>query len=137
MLVDRTNELANITAVIAHIAGSLGIPWFIEQPADRGDLTSDAYWDEIDDPPHMFNMPVFRNLRAVAQPQMITFPQCALDANAQKFTTRSTHTLQYLYYATYGSVSPRSRPPPPVSLNGSTCTVHAQGPRRYSTVLTR
>ena len=87
LLVDRTNELANITAVIAHIAGSLGIPWFIEQPADRGDLTSDAYWDEIDDPPHMFNMPVFRNLRAVAQPQMITFPQCALDANAQKFTT--------------------------------------------------
>ena len=85
--VTQANELASLVAVVAHTAEAAGIPWFIEQPADRGDKTSDAYWDGLQDPPHMFNMPFFKVLRDAVKPTVVTFPQCALGARVQKFTS--------------------------------------------------
>ena len=99
--VKHANELAQLVAVVAHTAEAAGVPWFIEQPADRGDEASDAHWEGLMDPPHMFKMPFFKVLQDVVQPTVVTFPQCALGAAVQKYTSimgsKSTHDLLQVF----------------------------------------
>jgi len=84
--VDDDTTMAVLCAVIALVAEAAGIPWIIEQPADRSDPTTMAHWRGCEDAPHMFKLREFQVLMQVARPVHVVFPQCALDADSQKFT---------------------------------------------------
>jgi hypothetical protein len=84
--VDSDTSLAVYCAVVALAANAVGTPWLIEQPAFRGDAETMAHWKGCEDAPHMFQLREFQVLLRVAKPVQVVFPQCALDADSQKFT---------------------------------------------------
>ena len=84
--VQADTSLAAFCAVVALAADAKGVPWLIEQPAFRGDEMTMAHWKGCEDAPHMFQLREFQVLIRVARPVQVVFPQCALDAESQKFT---------------------------------------------------
>lgn len=86
-LVERHNDIVTFTVTLALLAHARGIHYAVEQPADRGDDKSDAYWPDMADCANMYLTPQMRLLHDATQPSARTFPQCALGSPAQKYTT--------------------------------------------------
>ena len=84
---ERANSITMITASLATTAFAHGIPYAIENPADRGDTDSDAFWQDKADHCPMWLLAPMRILRDATQPRIVTFPQCALGAPWQKYST--------------------------------------------------
>jgi hypothetical protein len=83
----KHNRLAALTAELAHLADGLGIPWAIENPADRGVRSSPAWWAAHADHAPLWAMPCMWRLMAATGACELTFAQCAFGAAAQKWTT--------------------------------------------------
>jgi hypothetical protein len=81
---DRIVSFVSSLALIAHAAG---VHFTIENPADRGDKTSDAYWDQKVDHCPIWLLEPMRILREVVGLHEVTFPFCAFGSDVQKYTT--------------------------------------------------
>ena len=84
---DKHNRIGTLTSLLIDAAESAGIPWAVENPADRGDPTSPAHWVfHSDHAPLWLHDDVsssLANARAVTR----TFAQCAFDSPFQKWTS--------------------------------------------------
>ena len=92
--VDKHNKYVDFVVQVALAAKVRGVPFTIENPADRGDVESDAYWPKYANHGPMWLMPAMQLLSDVVQPFSVTFPQCALGAAVQKYTTLWTTSPQ-------------------------------------------
>ena len=79
----KHNKLAAFTIEVARTATLHGISVAIENPADRGDEESPAYWHRYRDHGSLWRLPQLRELGL----RQRTFSQCAFDADVQKLTT--------------------------------------------------
>lgn len=84
---DKHNKLADFSAALALTAHAAGIPWAIENPADRGDPTSEAHWPQMANHAPLWVQPEIVQLRADTHAATVTFPQCFFEAEWQKYTT--------------------------------------------------
>ena len=87
--VSKHNRLADISAEIMEACTDAGIPWALENPADRGDDTSPAHWEQHADHGSLWMVDPIRNAIARANATSYTFAQCATacGGKAQKWTT--------------------------------------------------
>ena len=84
--VAKHNALADVTARLLVAARDAGVPAALENPADRGDPGSPAYWAEYADHGPLWLMPSVR--RALEGAARYTFAQCSFEGGlAQKWTT--------------------------------------------------
>ena len=84
---DKHNRLAALTGRLITAAQAAGAAWALENPADRGDRASPAWWPEyVDHGPIWLVEPVRRAIRD-AGGQSRTFAQCAFGGRTQKWTT--------------------------------------------------
>lgn len=83
--VRAANELVLRTVALCLACFDAGGEFLIENPADRGDRGVSHFMDERHAPLWLF--PAVDRLRSVTSGELITFPQCALGADFQKYTT--------------------------------------------------
>ena len=84
----KHNELAQFTADLVAAAHAAGASWVIENPADRGDRRSPAFWEKHADHAPLWLQPaVATAIAGAAGAREATFAQCAFGATTQKWTT--------------------------------------------------
>ena len=83
----KHNALADFAAAAASAAEAAGALWMVENPADRADRHSVAYWPRFADCGAIWRMPAFVELEHRARPSKALLAQCALNAPAQQLTT--------------------------------------------------
>ena len=71
--VSKHNRLADISAEIMEACTDAGIPWALENPADRGDDTSPAHWEQHADHGSLWMVDPIRNAIARANATSYTF----------------------------------------------------------------
>lgn len=82
----KHNALAEVTARLLTAARDAGVPAALENPADRGDPGSPAYWPLFADHGPLWLVPTVR--RALEGATRLTFAQCSFaGGRAQKWTT--------------------------------------------------
>eukprot|EP00965_Chrysotila_dentata_P000554 18135-Pleurochrysis_carterae.AAC.1 len=81
----QANEIVRRTAQLLRAAHSSGAEYILEHPADRGALSSPIFLHKRHAP--IWIVPEVQALRADTDASLITFPQCALGAPAQKYTS--------------------------------------------------
>eukprot|EP00965_Chrysotila_dentata_P032415 1080788-Pleurochrysis_carterae.AAC.1 len=79
------NELIRRTVRLLRAARDSGAEYVLEHPADRGAMDSPIFVHKRHAP--LWIVPAVRALKTDHQSKLITFPQCALGADAQKYTT--------------------------------------------------
>ena len=84
---DKHNALATFTAELITAAEKAGVPWCLENPADRGDRASDAYWPKYADHAPIFRSPRVQAAITVAKGRVRTFAQCYFLSAFQKYTS--------------------------------------------------
>ena len=83
----KHNELARWSAELIGAAHAAGAAWALENPADRGDKRSAAWWPKFaDHAPIWLNAHIAAALEA-ADATTRTFAQCSFGAPVQKYTT--------------------------------------------------
>ena len=85
--IEKHNLLGSFTARLVAAAESAGIPWAIENPADRGDASSPAYWKLYHDHAPLWLHHHISSALCDSHAVMRTFAQCAFDSPFQKWTT--------------------------------------------------
>ena len=85
--IEKHNLLGSFTARLVAAAESAGIPWAIENPADRGDASSPAYWKLYHDHAPLWLHHHISSALSDSHAVMRTFAQCAFDSPFQKWTT--------------------------------------------------
>ena len=83
----KHNELARFTARLIQAADAAGCAWALENPADRGDRDSPAWWEMHADHAPIWRLPAVRDAIAEAKGTIRTFAQCAFSAPWQKWTS--------------------------------------------------
>ena len=83
------NRLADFTAELVRACHVAGVPCAVENPADRADRASPAYWEAAADSGSIWRMPALSEALAQAGAVYYTFAQCAplIGGRAQKYTT--------------------------------------------------
>eukprot|EP00965_Chrysotila_dentata_P162021 5350279-Pleurochrysis_carterae.AAC.1 len=84
----QANEIVRRTANLLRAAYTAGAEFVLEQPADRGALASPIFLHKRHAP--IWLTPDIIALKADAAASYITFPQCALGATSQKYTSLLT-----------------------------------------------
>eukprot|EP00965_Chrysotila_dentata_P016720 554611-Pleurochrysis_carterae.AAC.1 len=97
----ESNEIIRRTAALLRATHDAGGEFILEHPADRGARNSPIYLHGRHAP--LWLMPSVVALKADTDATLITFPQCALGATAQKYTSllcsqRVAPKLQSLSY---------------------------------------
>eukprot|EP00965_Chrysotila_dentata_P092279 3046282-Pleurochrysis_carterae.AAC.1 len=82
---EQANLLVERTTALLHAARDAGAEFILEHPADRGHISSPLYLHARHGP--LWTVPTVAELGARHSCSYITFPQCALGAPAQKYTT--------------------------------------------------
>ena len=87
--VEKHNLLADFTAALVRACQAAHVPCAVENPADRSDSGSAAYWEEAADAGSIWGMPELRAALESAGATHFTFAQCAapIGGRAQKYTT--------------------------------------------------
>ena len=85
--IDKHNAIGDFTAQLIDAADAIGVSWAVENPADRGDRHSLAYW-----PRHADHAPLWRHHAVAAAITaaggvLRTFAQCAFHSPFQKWTS--------------------------------------------------
>eukprot|EP00965_Chrysotila_dentata_P125896 4160863-Pleurochrysis_carterae.AAC.2 len=80
----ESNEIIRRTAALLRAAHDAGVEIMLEHPADRDAINSLFYLHRRHAP--LWLMPDITALKADSGAVLITFPQCALGAAAQKYT---------------------------------------------------
>jgi hypothetical protein len=83
----KHNRLAQFTARLVAAADAAGAAWMVENPADRGDRESPAWWERYADHAPLWLVPAMAAALTAAGAGAITFAQCAFQAAVQKWTT--------------------------------------------------
>ena len=86
-ILGQAQRVRQLTVELARAASAAGIPWAVENPADRGEEGSPAWWRAKRDHGSSLEAARVRALQAETAGQMATFPQCALGARVQKYTS--------------------------------------------------
>ena len=84
---EKHNHLGTFTARLITAADAAGVPWALENPADRGCVSSPAYWQIHADHAPLWAHHHIASALADARAVMRTFAQCAFDSPFQKWTT--------------------------------------------------
>ena len=86
---ERHNGFAALTAALVRAAHQAGVPWAVENPVDRADEAGRGrwYWPSKADHAPLWRMPCMRAALELTGARTATFPQCALGAAVQKYTT--------------------------------------------------
>ena len=87
--VRKHNRLADFTAEMVGACGAAGVPCGVENPADRSEPGSPAYWEAHADAGSIWRMPNLQAALERAGARRHTFAQCAtaIGGRAQKYTT--------------------------------------------------
>ena len=87
--VSNHNRLADFTAALVAACSAAGVPCAVENPADRADSGSAAYWEAAADSGSIWRMPQLGAALRGAGAEFYTFAQCAelIGGRAQKYTT--------------------------------------------------
>ena len=83
----KHNRLAEWTARLIEAAGAAGVPWALENPADRGQRGSPAWWPDKADHAPLWIQPCILRASALTAARSRTFSQCSFHASVQKYTT--------------------------------------------------
>ena len=83
------NRLADFTAELVRACHIAGVPCAVENPADRSERASPAYWEAEADSGSIWRMPALRAALEQAGAVHYTFAQCSplIGGRAQKYTT--------------------------------------------------
>ena len=79
--------MAEWTARLVEAAGAAGVPWALENPADRGQRGSPAWWPDKADHAPLWIQPCILRASALTAARSRTFSQCSFHASVQKYTT--------------------------------------------------
>ena len=83
----KHNALARWSAALIDAAHAAGAAWALENPADRGDISSPASWERFaDHAPIWLNEHIAASLDAAGAARR-TFAQCSFGGLSQKYTT--------------------------------------------------
>ena len=82
--------LAEFTAAVILAAFGAGVPWALENPADRGVKGTPQFWARYHDHAPIWLMPCLQEAFKVTAAEFVTFPQCAAAHWGQLL--RSTYT---------------------------------------------
>ena len=74
---EKHNRIGTFTAQLIDAATSAGVPWAIENPADRGDDASPAFWSRFADHAPLWRHDDVRDSIASAGGIFRTFAQCS------------------------------------------------------------
>lgn len=86
--VAKHNALVGLSVAFARMARAVGATYVIENPADRGDDSSSLFSDEFREHAPLWLMPSVQDLVQDSDAHVwVTFPQCALGSEFQKWTT--------------------------------------------------
>ena len=83
----KHNLIGTFTARLIAAATSAGVAWAVENPADRGDSDSLAYWPRFADHAPLWHHPDVDDAIASAGGAFRTFSQCSFGSPFQKWTT--------------------------------------------------
>ena len=83
----KHNALAELSARLIIAAHLAGVAWALENPADRGDSSSDAFWRRHMDHAPIFITAVMRSAAERTSASFRTFCQCSFGSKPQKWTT--------------------------------------------------
>jgi hypothetical protein len=85
----KHNALARWSCSLALLAEAQGVAWTIENPADRGEQLSPAFWARMRDHGSLWRFSATVQLAASADTRRATFAQCSVPDGAavQKYTT--------------------------------------------------
>ena len=86
-IIDDSNELVRRTVVLARAAHEAGASFIIENPATRSDPKTDLYRWIWRSHASLWCHPVIMRLMDEPWANMVTFPQCALSGDYQKWTS--------------------------------------------------
>ena len=84
---EKHNTLGALTAQLIAAADGAGVAWAVENPADRGDRASPAYWSRFADHAPLWKVPAIASAIEQAGGIVATFAQCAFEAPVQKWTS--------------------------------------------------
>ena len=89
--VSKHNKIADFSISVLNACDESNIPWGLENPADRSDESSPAFWELHADRGSLWQLKEIRNISSRADVQKFTFPQCheKCGGRAQKWTTIS------------------------------------------------
>ena len=85
--VEKHNSLARFSARVIDACRLSATPVAVENPADRGDRGSKAFWTEHQEHGSLWRMPCMAVALGASAAQFHTFAQCAFESAAQKWTT--------------------------------------------------
>ena len=91
---EKHNTLATLTAQLIDAADAAGAAWALENPADRGDPTSRAWWPKFADHAPLWKVPAVRLAIARAGGRLIDFAQCAFGAPVHCRSEPAAHPSQ-------------------------------------------
>ena len=83
----KHNLLGELSARLIIAAHRAGVAWALENPADRGDRTSKAWWHKHSDHAPIFLTKAIAEAIRTTTASSRTFAQCAFEAKVQKWTT--------------------------------------------------
>ena len=77
----KHNGLADFAARACAVADAVGAVWMLENPADRGDPLSPAFWARFSDHGCMWHMPLLSEVALATSASRATLAQCELGLN--------------------------------------------------------
>ena len=88
---ERHNKMAATTTAMIRAAHDSGVPWAVENPADRGDSGSPAFWKAYAHHGTLWDYlrqhDIGNKLHNIIQAHEHTLPMCSFGASHQKYTT--------------------------------------------------
>jgi hypothetical protein len=81
---NKHNALSSFGESVVEVCESLGIAWMIENPAQRGDKSTDAYWKEFEDWGFLWDRPRIKQLISRGARKFL-LPHCAFGSPFQKY----------------------------------------------------
>ena len=89
--VAKHNKIADFSISVLNACDEANVPWGLENPADRSDQSSPAFWDLHADRGSLWQLKEIKNITSRSDVQKFTFAQCheRCGGRAQKWTTIS------------------------------------------------
>ena len=88
----KHNLLAEFTALVIATCVRVGVEWMLENPPDRGDKASPAFWRRFRDHAPLWLQPSIRDALLLAGAELFTFAQCNFGSPFQKYTSIAVST---------------------------------------------
>ena len=83
--INKHNRLTDFVEQIIRLCHQLDVSWAVENPAERSDEQSDAFWEEFKDWGSLWHVPFFRDAPSLLNAKRFLIPLCSQGSEFQKY----------------------------------------------------